>query len=145
MTPTIMKVNEEEIEWIKIKLKAAKLFIRTYLPDDKESEITLTMLDRAFTVWIATIPTDVQQINEVIENVGIVFGQNIVDNLGFNWVITKDQNHIDLAVFGFPNKGDVLYYPVKIIAEGWERKETNFIENLYKNIEHQILKLITWY
>jgi hypothetical protein len=145
MTPTIMKVNEDEIEWKNMKIGAAKLFAKTYLPDDKENEITLTVLDMAFALWIATNPTDVQQINEVIENVGIVFGQKIVDNLGFNWVITKDQNNIDLAVFGFPNKGDVLYYPVKIIAEGWKRKETHFIENLYKNLEHQIMTLFTWY
>ena len=144
MTPTIMKVSEEEIEWINMKIKAAKLFIGTYLPDEGENEITLAVLDRAFTLWIATIPKDLQQINEVIENVGIVFGQKIVDGLGFNWVITKDQNNIDLAVLGFPNKGDVLYYPVKTIAEGWKSKDTNYIENLYKNLEHQILTLFTW-
>lgn len=143
MTPTIIEVNEEEIAWINMKLKAAKLFIKAFSPDDAGKEITLTILDRAFTAWMATAPTDVQEINEVIDNVGIVFGQKLVDNLGLNWVIAKDQNGIDLAVYGLPNKGDVLYYPANIIAKSWERKETNFIENLYINIEQQILALFS--
>jgi len=141
MTPTIMKVSEEEIAWINMKLNAAKLFIKAFSPDDAGKEITLPILDKAFTAWMETAPTDVQQINDVIDNVGIVFGQKLVDNLGLNWVIAKDQNGIDFAVFGLPNKGDVLFYPVNIIAKGWERKETNFIENQYINIEQQILAL----
>ncbi|MGD0174960.1 MAG: DUF3806 domain-containing protein [Anaerolineales bacterium] len=145
MTPTIMKVNEEEIAWINMKLEAAKLFIKAFSPDDAEKEITLTILDRAFTAWTATTPTDVQHINEVIDNVGIVVGQKLVDDLGLNWVVTKDQNGIDLAVLAYPNKGDILFYPVKLIAERVERRETNFIENLYKNLEQQLLQLFARY
>jgi len=143
MTPKIVKANEEEIAWINMKLEAAGLFIKTFSPDDAGKEITLTILDKAFTAWMATDPTDVQQINEVLDNVGIVLGQKIVDNLGLNWVTAKDQNDVDLAVFGYPNKGDILFYPVKLIAQGFERKETNFIENLYINIDQQLLALFT--
>ena len=141
MTPTILKVNEEEIAWIKMQLEAAKMFIKAFSPDDAGNKITLTILDRAFTAWMATTPTDVQQINEVMDNVGIVVGQKLVDDLGLNWVVTKDQNGIDLAVLAYPNKGDVLFYPIKLIAERVERRETNFIENLYNNIDQQLLQL----
>jgi hypothetical protein len=141
MTPTILKVNEEEIAWINMKLEAAKMFIKAFSPDDAGKEITLTILDRAFTSWMATTPTDVQQINEVIDNVGIVVGQKLVDDLGLNWVVTKDQNGIDLAVLAYPKKGDVLFYPIKLIAERVERRETDFIENLYNNIDQQLLQL----
>lgn len=145
MLPTIMKVTEEEIAWINMKLEAAKIFIKAFSPDDAGKEITLTILDKAFSVWMATAPTDLQQINDVIDTVGIMFGQKMVDSLGLNWVIAKDPHDIDFAVFGYPNKGDVLFYPVKLIAERWERKEANFIENLYQSIEQQILVLFSRY
>jgi hypothetical protein len=145
MLPTIMEVTEEEIAWIKMKVEAAKLFIKAFSPDDAGKEITLTILDKAFSVWTATAPADLQQINDVIDTVGVMVGQKMVDNLGLKWVIAKDPKDIDFAVYGYPNKGNVLYYPVKLIAERWERQETNFIENLYQSIEQQILVLYSRY
>jgi hypothetical protein len=143
MTPTMMKVSEDEIAWVNMQLEAAKMLVKAFSPEDAGKDLTLTILDKAFTAWTATAPTDVQQINDVMDIAGVVFGQKMVDNLGLNWVIAKDQNGVDLAVFGYPNKGDVLFYPVKMIAKGFEGKETNFIEKLYNNIDQQLLALFT--
>ena len=76
--------------------------------------------------------------NEVINCVGVAFGQILVDGIGLKWVIATDHHGSDLAVYGLPNAGDVLIYPVNFIAKRWERREVNFIEASYQKIERQV-------
>jgi hypothetical protein len=73
-------------------------------------------------------------INAVINYVGIAFGQALVDGIGFSWVIATDDQGSELAVHGFPGRGDVLVYPANFVAKRWERRETNFLEKAYQQI-----------
>jgi hypothetical protein len=138
MEQKISELNDKEVEWINNQLEEAKLFIKIFSPEDEGKEIKLAILDKAFGAWIATKPTDIQQINGTINKVGIAFGQKMVDNLGLKWVIATDRYGTELAVYGYPKRGDVIIYPANFIAKRWERKESNFIEQAYKNIEKEI-------
>jgi hypothetical protein len=141
MKPKLISPNEKEFKWIKTQLESDKVIIEKYSPDDAEKEITLSILDKAFRTWMSTSPTDITQINEVINAIGITLGQKMVDNLGLNWVIASDPYGTELAVYGFPKEGEFLIYPANLIAKRWERKEINFIEKTYKDIEQQIHKV----
>lgn len=138
MKQKIVPVNESEIGWIKAQLENASRFVEGFWQKDADKPLTLAALDRAFASWIASDPTQTDLINNVINCVGVAFGQSLVDEIGLGWVIAIDDQGSDLAVFGLPGRGDVLVYPANFVAKRWERRETNFLEKAYQQIGHDV-------
>lgn len=140
MKQRINPVNENEVAWIKTQLENASKFREGFSAEDSEQPqpLTLSALDRAFAAWIASEPTETALINAVINCVGVAFGQALVDGIGLKWVIATDDEGSELAVYGFPERGDVLLYPANFVAKRWERRETNFLEKAYQQIGHDV-------
>src|SRR5580765_6587259 len=104
-------LSESETAWVKNQLENALKFVESFSPRDADKPLTLAALDRAFAAWIASEPAERDLINAVINYVGIAFGQALVDGIGLKWVIATDDEGSELAVYGFPGRGDVLVYP----------------------------------
>src|SRR5579859_1968529 len=138
MKQRINPINANEAAWIKTQIENAATFVEGFAPQSSECRLTLSALDRAFAAWIASEPTDTYLINAVINYVGIALGQALVDGMGLQWVIATDEQGADLAVYGFPGRGDVLVYPANFVAKRWERRETNFLERAYEQIGHDV-------
>jgi hypothetical protein len=138
MKPQIASLNAKEAAWIKTQLENASKFVEGFSPQDSERPLTLPALDRAFAAWVASEPSEEDLINAVINYVGTAFGQALVDGIGLKWVIATDEHGSDLAVHAFPERGDVLVYPANFVAKRWERRETNFLENAYEQIGHDV-------
>jgi len=138
MKQRIDPLNENEAAWIKTQLENASKFIEGFSRQDAEKPLTLAALDRAFDAWMASEPTETNLINAVINYVGIAFGQALVDGIGLKWVIASDDQGSELAVYGFPGRGDVLVYPANFVAKRWERRETTFLEGAYEQIAKDI-------
>jgi hypothetical protein len=126
MKQRINPLNASEAAWIKTQLENAAKFVEGFSLEDSEQPLALSALDRAFAAWMASDPTDTELINAVINYVGIAFGQALVDGMGLQWVIADDEQGSDLAVYGFPDRGDILVYPANFVAKRWERREINF-------------------
>src|SRR5205814_7191495 len=103
--------------------------------------MTLATLDTAFAAWMAVNESDADVINAIINQVGIAFGQFLVDGLPLRWVIASDKQGSDLAIYGLPGKGDVLVYPANLVAKRWERRETGFLENCYQETARNVRAL----
>lgn len=131
-------LSESETAWVKTQLKNASKFVEGFSPQDAGQLLNLAALDRAFAAWIASEPVDTDLINSVINYVGIAFGQALVDGIGLKWVIATDEQGSELAVYGFPGRGDVLVYPANFVAKRWERCETNFLEKAYQQIGQNV-------
>jgi hypothetical protein len=131
-------LNENETDWVKAQLENTLKFVEGYSPRDADKSLTLAALDRAFAAWIASEPNETDLINAVINYVGIAFGQALVDGLGFLWVIATDDQGSELALYGFPGRGDVLVYPANFVAKRWEKRETNFLEKAYQQIGRDV-------
>jgi hypothetical protein len=104
----------------------------------RDSRLPLGALDRAYAAWVASGPSDGNQINATINAVGIAFGRFLVDEVGFKWVIATDQYGSDLAIYVLPGSGDALVYPANFVAKRWEHRETNFLQRSYEQIASQI-------
>ena len=131
-------LNESEAAWVKTQLKNASKFIEGFSPQDSGQPLTLAALDRAFAAWIASEPTGTDLINSVINYVGVAFGQALIDGIGLEWVIATDDHGSELAVHGFPERGDILVHPANFVAKRWERRETNFLEKAYAEIARDV-------
>src|SRR5437773_2860373 len=138
----IEPINEKEAAWIKAQLNNASKFVEGFSPSDSGQPLTLAALDRAFAAWVASGPSETNLVNAIVNYVGIAFGQTLSDGLGLKWVIAADDRGSDLAVLGFPEQGDILVYPANFVAKRWERRETNFLEEAYRQIANDIGAII---
>src|SRR5579871_1569949 len=141
MEQTISELTKGEQDWVTEQIEEAARFIRRFSPEDAESPTILAAADRAFKSWLATDPTDVGSVNKVINAVGVLFGQSLVDGAGLRWVIATDQRGTDLAVFGLPGSGDVLVYPANFVAKRWERREAGFLQKSFHEILAEVRRL----
>jgi hypothetical protein len=131
--------NKNEQAWIAEQLQNASEFVGAFSPEDAKQPVGLGALDRAFAEWIASgVGDDVGESNRIINCVGIAFGQLLVEGVGLEWVIATDEHGSDMAVYGLPGTGDVLVYPANFVAKRWERHETNFLVDSYRQIELQV-------
>jgi hypothetical protein len=138
MDQTIADLAPAELVWIAQQQQAATRFVRTASGRDVYEPVTLADLDLAFKAWITKEPTDTDEINGVINAVGVAFGQYLVDGAGLKWVVATDQHGSELAVHGLPGAGDVLVYPANFVAKRWERRETDFLEKTYRQMSADI-------
>ena len=141
MDQTITDPTKAELDWVVAQRQAASRFVASASPNDAGQPLTLAALDRAFKAWISADPKDVDDINGVINAVGVAFGQFLVEGAGLRWVIATDEHGSDLAVFGLPSAGDVLVYPANFVAKRWERRETDFLVRSYGEIAGAVQSL----
>jgi len=126
--PQFDRPNDAELQWLQSSIEGAKQLIARFSPSDSGQPITSAALDSAWAAWLATTEKDVNRINEVINSIGLAFGQILVDTSGFEWVVASDEKGCDMAILALPGKGDVLSYPLHVIAHRWPNRETFFLE-----------------
>ena len=139
--PKLSEPTAGEIGWIQQQLDAAKLFIEAFSPADAGQPSSREALDRAFAAWLAQNSQDNAEVNGVINAVGIRFGQFLVDEANFRWVVASDAQGTDLAVLALPGRGDVLVYPANFVAKRWERRETPFLASAFDQIKQQVAEV----
>ena len=141
MEQKIEELTDKEKIWIQQQLAGAAQLVEIMIPEAAGQPITLDNLDRAFAAWMAMNESDPEVVNAIINQVGIAFGQFVVDHLPLRWVIATDKRGTDLAVYGLPGKGDVLLYPANLVAKRWEQRETPFLEKCYQETATQVRAL----
>lgn len=139
MKPKIEPLTKAEEGWVQEQLVGAHQFVEAFSPPDALKPLALRVLDRAFAAWLqsddASNPTVA---NQVINQVGVAFGRQLVEDLGLRWVIATDDNGSELAVYGLDGRGDVLIYPANFVAKRWERREAPFLAESFRRIAKDI-------
>jgi hypothetical protein len=142
MKEKIETLNEGEHAWIAEQLERASEFVNGFHPQTVARPGNLDALDAAFATWMASAAVrEPSSANAVINCVGIAFGQSLVEGLGLSWVLATDDYGTELAVYGLPGTGDVLVYPANFVAKRWERGETHFLAESYRQIENDVKAL----
>jgi len=94
-----------------------------YLRIESLQDVTASMLDDAWvrrrSEWRATGGGD-KQIKDAINEVGLTFGQLLVDRVGMEWAIATDSHGSDFAVRG---------------GSGWVTFPRDFVKKRYANDE----------
>jgi hypothetical protein len=119
----------KEKEWIQRQIEGASMLVQEYSPQNAGKPLTLEALDKAFAAWLASNPVDVKMINMVINCVGIAFGSFLISGAGLQWGVAIDKHGTEMVAHGQP--GDILVYPANLVAKRWEKRETNFLKDVY--------------
>lgn len=137
-TPTFRELNDAEWQWIEEQKAQLAEFASQHSPSDAGADVSLDILDRAWTSWMAKGDDDLDSVNAAINVIGINFGQMLVDSGVFRWVIATDDYGTDLAVVALEGRANVLVYPADFVSKRWEKRETDFLRAAYDPILHQV-------
>jgi hypothetical protein len=119
-------LSEAEIRYVSEQLARAHDFALALDPHADGARPSLESLDRAFENYMAT-DGEPSNANELVQAVGAAFGAELVEVLGFQWVIATDEYGTDLAVLARPGRGDVTIFPAEFVAKRYERREAPFL------------------
>ena len=137
--PTFQQITEAELNWIESQLTAGIHFAKEYSP--QHSDLSLEALDAAWSAWMATSPSDTDEINHAINCIGIPFGSLLTKTGEFEWCIASDEWGTDLAVRALPGRGDVSVHPADFVSKRWESGTTEFLVDAFPQIMDHIAQM----
>ena len=134
---TVKPLTATERAFVAEQLRAVPAFLSDY--GSSRHAAGLEALDHAWASWLDRQQVDPGDPNPVLNVVGVSFGQALVDALaGFDWVIAEDSGSTDLAVFGLPGAGDVLFYPANLVAQRYQSRTAWFLQATFAELVEQV-------
>lgn len=82
---------------------------------------TLAALDATYDAWRAAPPAERERPRELAEALGALLGEHLVKIDGLSWIVVKDDEGSDLAVYG--SAAEMLVYPVMYVRTHEEAGE----------------------
>ena len=135
MAISFSDLSDAETSWIEQQLEVAAAIVSEHAPGDEWAPLRLEALDRAWSHWLRLADSySSDEINRVLNGIGVAFGNSLVESKEFEWVIASDEYGTDLAVVACRNRGDVTVYPTDYVGKRWDRKEDDFLAHGYEAI-----------
>lgn len=135
--PAITQLNAAEQAWVAESLAS--------LPGMGGADGDIVALgavyDDALRGWTATAaaPEGRPDPNDVINRLGIGFGEYVRTHTGLAWVIAGDEYGTELALHGQP--GDIVLYPANLVAKRWVAGETGVLPGLAADLIERVAQI----
>ncbi len=111
--PSIEPLSEAEVEWVRTTVAGlAEQDVLDHNIDDLGRHY-----DELLTVWLRLREADRPDPTTVITQIGLAFGQYVVDQAGLEWVVATGAAGPEIALYRA--QGDLLVYPTAMVAERW--------------------------
>lgn len=136
--PTFRELNDAEWKWVEEQKRQLPDLAAQHSPAEAGPDVSLDILDRVWSLWLARGIDDLDSVNAAINVIGINFGQILVDSGLFRWVIATDDYGTDLAIVALEGRANVLVYPADFVSKRWEKRESDFLRASYGPILHQV-------
>jgi hypothetical protein len=136
----IESLNDAEQQWIARELVNARQLVDLLSPSDAGAALVPEVLDRAYKAAREAAGQSAEAANSVINAVGMAFGQYLVDQLWFKWVVVFDKDGSEIAVVALPGEANVLVFPPNLVGKRWVEGTTDFLGYVYKGIEEDLRK-----
>jgi hypothetical protein len=124
--------NESELAWVQAHVDAIK--------EATGGDTSVQTLDDLYAEWYehwAAAPEESREDpNDMINAVGLAFGDALVKGVGLEWAVVTDEHGTEIAVHGQP--GDILVFPPNLVAKRFERGETRFLQMVYDGIAREV-------
>jgi hypothetical protein len=131
-------LNPSEVTWIDQMQEAGRLLHEAYvgrldtLPD-------VQALDALWIRWQSDHNPGRPDANTVVNALGLCFGQQLVDRLGFQWAVITDQYGSEMGCIAQP--GDVTVFPANLTARRLEKGAQPFFSKFFSQAEARVLSL----
>lgn len=101
---------------------------------DGDGPIPLTVLDDFWSRFIAAPPSNNNAVNAILNGVGVVLGDHLVQAKSFEWAIVSDSYGVCLAVVALRGTSNINTDPFNFVTKRWERKESKFLADGFRAI-----------
>jgi Domain of unknown function (DUF3806) len=140
--PAIEAPNESELNWIRQNIAVARALAEQY-GVSSERPLDANTLDGVYANrradWDQQDDGERLDPNDVVNAIGLAFGQSLVDQHGLHWVVASDEHGTEIAVHG--SKGDLLVYPTNLVGKRFESGETGFLAPIAAEVAARVAEL----
>lgn len=135
----VQDLNPSEVTWLGQMQQAGRALHQLYvgeidgLPDGRA-------LDAVWVRWQSdTNNPDRPDANTVVNALGLCFGQQLVDRLGFRWAVITDDYGTEMGLIAQP--GDITVFPANMTAKRLEKGAHPFFADLFSQMEATVRSL----
>jgi hypothetical protein len=134
-TQRIEDPNRAELEWVAAHVELAANLAAGH-SGAGVSLPTVEDLDALWAAWLAESGR-AEEANDIINAVGLAFGQRLVEDLGMRWAVLTDDLGSEMAVH--EPLCDLL--PANLVAKRWESHETGFLRPVFDEVAARVKDL----
>lgn len=138
-TAKLGPMTEDEKRWMAGQQMRALLLGRAHGDPTSATQPSFAALDRAWVTEGSELRASGGDPNPLIQALGIALGQHLVDHHRLEWVVATDPFGTEVALHG--KDGDVLVYPLNLVAKRWQRNEGAFLVKLVAEMDSDIAML----
>jgi len=131
-------LNPSEVTWVGQMQEAGRLLHEAYI-GKLETLPDVQALDALWIKWQSDRDPGRPDPNTVVNALGLCFGQQLVDRLGFRWAVITDQYGTEMGCLAQP--GDVTVFPANMTAKRLDKGARPFFSELFSQIEARLLSL----
>lgn len=137
----IQPLNASEQQWVTAELANARKLVELLNPADARAELTPSVLDRTYKAAREAAGNDASSANQIINTIGMSFGQYLVDQQGFRWVVVSDRQGSELGVVALPGEADMIVLPPNLVGKRWAGGTVDFLDDVYRGIVENLEKV----
>ena len=124
--PDIEPLTEDEAEWVRSTIAALEeQGVERYDIDDLGRHY-----DELLTGWLRLRGADRPDPDKIITQIGLAFGQLIVNHAGLEWGVATGPRGVEIALHRAATAGEVVVYPTSVVSERWYAEQTGMLPAL---------------
>ncbi len=135
-TAKIGVLSDAEKRWMAGHQMRALMLGRAHGDPATATQPSFEALDRAWVAEGALLRESGGDPNPLIQALGLALGQHLVDHHKLSWCVATDPIGTEVACYG--KTGDVLVYPLNLVAKRWQRSEGAFLVALVRSMDDDI-------
>jgi hypothetical protein len=124
--PEIEPLTEDEAAWVRSTIAGLEeQGVERYDIDDLGRHY-----DELLTGWLRLRGTTRPDPDKIITQIGLAFGQLIVNHAGLEWGVATGPRGVEIALHRAAAAGEVVIYPTSVVSERWYAEETGMLPAL---------------
>lgn len=134
----VQDLHQSEVSWLGQMQEAGRLLHEAYV-GKLDTRPDVQALDTLWIKWQSDQNPGRPDPNTVVNALGLCFGQQLVDRLGFRWAVITDEYGTEMGCIARP--GDVTVFPANMTAKRLQNGARPFFGELFSQIEARVRAL----
>jgi hypothetical protein len=134
----VQDLNRSEVTWLGQMQEGGRILHNIYvgpldtLPDPPA-------LDAIWVKWQSDESPERPDANMVVNALGLCFGQQLVDRIGFRWAVVTDKYGTEMGCIAQP--GDVTVFPANLTAKRLDKGASPFFAEVFTEMDARVQAL----
>jgi hypothetical protein len=129
-------LDDEHQLWITERSASGRALVARYTRGKSKADLpTLAALDETYEAWRAAPPAERAPVRDIVEGLGALLGAHLVAIEGLEWIVVKDDESADLAVYG--SAAEMLVYPIMYVRTHHENEQPLDAEAMVRDVKRR--------